>query len=122
LEFLAIPAGNRSKPYTGPRIEDLPKLTKVEKEAMLAVMNTQGVPGEPVESTYPGLTNQDMVNLIFRAAAPFTDDPWRDWIVRANLEFLAVPSSNRSKPYSGPRIEDLPNLTEEEKGALLAEL
>ncbi len=74
------------------------------------------------ESPYPGMTNQMMVNLIFAAAAPFTQDPWNDWIVRAGLESLAVPNANRNKRYTGPRIEDLPNLTEQEKAAILAEM
>jgi hypothetical protein len=40
--------------------------------------------------------------------------------LKAGLEFLAVPDENRSLPYMGPRIENLPNLTKEEKGAILA--
>jgi hypothetical protein len=72
------------------------------------------------EPTYPGLTNQEMIDLIFTAAEPFTDEPWADWIVRAKLENLAIPTENRRKPYTGPKIEDLPNLTKEEKAAILA--
>jgi hypothetical protein len=68
------------------------------------------------------MSNQEMLNLIFAAAAPFTDDPWKDWIVRAKLESLAVPTENRRKPYTGPKIEDLPNLTEREKAAILADM
>jgi hypothetical protein len=75
-----------------------------------------------VEPTYPGLTNQEMINLIFTAAEPFTDEPWADWIVRAKLTNLAIPTENRRKPYTGPKIEDLPNLTEGEKAAILAEM
>ena len=85
-------------------------------------MNAQIVGGRPAESTYPGLTNQGMINLIFRAASPFTQDPWRDWILRAHLESLAIPVENRHKPYTGPRIEDFPNLTDDEKEAILAEM
>jgi hypothetical protein len=77
---------------------------------------------QPGGSTYPGMTNQDMINLIFKAAQPFTDDPWKFWIVRAHLESLAVPIENRVKPYTGPRIEDLPNLTDEEKSTINAGL
>jgi hypothetical protein len=122
LEFLAIPTENRGKPYTGPKVEDLPGLTRREKAAILAVMNvpTRRVPrGTP---PYPGLTNQDMINLIYRAAEPFTNRPWDDWIVRANLEELAFPEENRSLIYTGPKIEDLPNLSEVEKAAILAQL
>jgi GH25 family lysozyme M1 (1,4-beta-N-acetylmuramidase) len=71
---------------------------------------------------YPGMTNQDMINVIFRAAFPFTNDPWNDWIVRAKMSFLADPHENRKKPYPGPRVENIPNLSAEEKSAILAEL
>jgi hypothetical protein len=63
-----------------------------------------------------------VLNLVFTAARPSTDDPWRDWIVRAHLKSLAIPVENRHKPYTGPRIEDFPNLTDEEKEAILAEM
>lgn len=69
---------------------------------------------------YAGLSNQGMINLIYKAARPFTDDPWVDWIVRAKMEHLAVPTSNREKPYTGLRIEQIPSWTEQEKQAVLA--
>ena len=122
LEYLAVPTANRSKPYTGPKIEDLPNLSQGEKGAILALMAKPVRESRRARRTYLGLTNQDMINLIFRAALPFTDDPWEDWIVRAQLEELAVPSANRGKPYTGPRIEDLPNLSKKEKAAILANM
>jgi GH25 family lysozyme M1 (1,4-beta-N-acetylmuramidase) len=121
LEFLAVPPENRSKPYPGPKIEALPNLTKEEKSAILALKDGQSRRVRGV-ATYPGKTNQDMINLFFRASIPFTDDPWTDWVMRANLEYLAIPNENRGEPYTGPRIEDLPNLTDAEKEALLANL
>ncbi len=69
-------------------------------------------------ATYPGTTNQDMINFIFHAAAPFTQQPWQDWVVPAGLESMAVPDENRGKPYTGPRIEDLPNLSADQKAAI----
>jgi GH25 family lysozyme M1 (1,4-beta-N-acetylmuramidase) len=121
LEDLAIPSENRAKPYTGPKIEQLPNLTEKEKSAILALI-TFSVLDEEDEITYPQMTNQDMINLFFRTAAAFTEDPWADWIVRANLEYLAIPDENRTKPYTGAKIEDLPHLTEEEKLLLLANM
>ncbi|MCJ7701546.1 MAG: hypothetical protein MUO62_08200, partial [Anaerolineales bacterium] len=59
------------------------------------------------------------INIFFRAAAPFTQDPW-EWVVRAGMESLATPSSNRQKTYAGPRFEDLPNLSQTHKNAMLA--
>ena len=93
--------------------------TPVIETQVVEVVEHESLPGEP---TYPGMSNQDMINLIFTAAEPFTDDPWNFWVVRAHLESLAVPSENRVLPYTGPRIEDLPNLTNEEKSAILAGL
>jgi len=72
---------------------------------------------EAIEATYPGLTNQDMINLFLKASS--TNEYW-EWIVDAQLEYLAVPRENRAKIYAGPKIEDLPNLEEFEKDALLA--
>jgi hypothetical protein len=81
---------------------------------------TGEVEHQPEQAPYPGLTNQMMINAIFKAAAPFSADPWQDWIVRAGLEYLAIPNANRNKKYSGPKVEDIPNLTEQEKAAILA--
>jgi GH25 family lysozyme M1 (1,4-beta-N-acetylmuramidase) len=121
LESLAIPSENRAKLYTGPKIEDLPNLTAEEKAVLSVIMNVP-VMDLREEITYPGMTNQDMINLFFKPAGAFTIDPWADWIVRAKLEFLAIPDENRTKPYTGPKIEDLPNLTEEEKLLILANM
>jgi GH25 family lysozyme M1 (1,4-beta-N-acetylmuramidase) len=77
---------------------------------------------EPAEGkpTYAELTNQNMIDLIFRAAKSTGGHYWDHWIVNAQLEYLAIPGSNRPKPYTGPKIENLPGLTADEKGALLA--
>ena len=72
---------------------------------------------EVIEATYPGLTNQDMINLFLKASS--TNEYW-EWIVDAQLEYMAVPRENRAKDYTGPKIEDLPNLEQFEKDALLA--
>ena len=69
--------------------------------------------------TYPGFTNQNMIDLIYQAAKPSGNHYWDHWIVNAHLEYLAIPASNRPKPYTGPKIENLPGLTNKEKQALL---
>jgi hypothetical protein len=69
--------------------------------------------------TYPGITNQEMINLFFKASSEILYWPW---IVDAQLEDMAFPRENRTKPYTGPKIEDLPNLEDNEKEALLAQL
>jgi hypothetical protein len=116
LEYMAIPRENRGKPYIGPKIEDFPNLSGVEKAALLAAW--KGEPQVPVDQpTYPGMTNQDMINLFLTASS--LNQYWK-WIEDAQLEYMAIPKQNRSKPYTGPKIEDLPNLSGAIKAALLA--
>lgn len=122
LESLAIPDANRYRPYTGPEIKDLPGLTRKEKRAIQAVMKGEPIPDLQGEPTYPDMTNQDIINLIFKAAAPSTSDPWSEWIVPAGLEYLAIPDENRTKPYTGPKIKDLSGLDDIQKTAILAEV
>jgi GH25 family lysozyme M1 (1,4-beta-N-acetylmuramidase) len=116
LENLALIPGSREKPYIGPKIEALQGLTDQEKAAILSALNPVT---DPLNPTYPGLNNQDIINLLFHAARGLTPDPWKNWVLPAGLEFLAVPEENRGKPYYGPRIEDLPNLSKEVKKAIL---
>lgn len=113
-------ADDRGALYTGPNVDQM-SLNNVEKNALKTALgiNLPAPPPIPPTPTYPGKTNQDVINIFFRAAAPFTQDPW-EWVVQAGLESLATPSSNRQKPYAGPRFEDLPNLSQTHKNALLA--
>jgi hypothetical protein len=73
--------------------------------------------------TYAGCTNQDMINFFFRAANNLSGHGqyWEDWIVPAGLSFLATPNTpeQRNKFYTGPRIENLPHLTDDQKRAVL---
>jgi GH25 family lysozyme M1 (1,4-beta-N-acetylmuramidase) len=80
----------------------------------------QPVEVEPVNPTYPGISNQDMINLILEAAQRAGKHYWDHWIKNARLEFLAIPEENRMKPYTGPKIENLPGLTQAEKEVLLS--
>jgi GH25 family lysozyme M1 (1,4-beta-N-acetylmuramidase) len=83
-----------------------PDITEVEEEEH----------EEPAESTYPDMKNQDMINLFLRASS---DILYWQWIVEAQLEYMATPRENRDKLYTGPKIEDLPGLEHDEKNALL---
>lgn len=97
---------------------------EVEEDNEDELIDTPPTEPPPVEQpqtpTYAGMTNQNMIDLFYRAAKPFATDYWNHWIKNAGLEYLAVPEENRGKPYTGPKIEDLPGLTNEEKNALLA--
>jgi GH25 family lysozyme M1 (1,4-beta-N-acetylmuramidase) len=120
LESMAVPRENRDKFYTGPEIEDLPNLDDNEKDALLAAMT--GAIDEVVDmTTYPemGITNQDMINLFLAASS--IDHYWQ-WIKDAQLEHMAIPEQNRNKPYTGPKVEDLPNLSQDKKDKILAEI
>jgi hypothetical protein len=35
---------------------------------------------------------------------------------------MADPEQNRTKPYTGPKVEDLPNLSQDKKDKILAEM
>jgi GH25 family lysozyme M1 (1,4-beta-N-acetylmuramidase) len=86
----------------------------------MSVESNDTQPTEPkkaIEATYPGMTNQDMINLFLEAFS--TDEYWK-CILDAQLEYLAVPRENRDKVYTGPKIGDLPGLTNDEKGVLLS--
>lgn len=120
LESLANPRENRDKFYTGPKIEEMEKLDENEKSALLAVMKgeTQELADKP---TYPEkeITNQDMINLFLAASS---SELFWQWIKEAKLEYMAKPTQNRSKLYSGPKVEDLLNLSQENKEKILAEM
>lgn len=73
---------------------------------------------EGSQVTIPGLSNQAMVNAFYRA---FGAAYWSR-IEAANLTHLAVPTSNRQRPYCGPLPEDLPGLADAEKARLLREV
>lgn len=119
---LASLADDRGGLYSGPEVDQMP-LNDKEKRALKAALGitTPEPPPPPPATTYPGKTNQDIINLIFRAATPFTREPW-EWVVQAGLESLATPPANRLKPYTGPRFEDLSGLSQTQRNALLAQL
>jgi lysozyme len=112
-------ADDRGALYTGPDVDHMP-LNNAEKNALKAALGIIDIEPPP-EPTYPGITNQDIINLFFRAAAPFTQEPW-EWVVQAGLETMAIPPANRSLPYTGPRFEALTNLSQAQRNALLAQL
>ena len=72
---------------------------------------------KPSEITYPGLVNQDIINLFYKAAALIGKNGW-DWLVKTGLEYLNESRSIRFDFYKGPLLEDLLDLDEEETKAL----
>lgn len=108
-------AASRNTLYVGPTVDKLP-LSSEQKNALRQEL---GVEPEtvPVGPPYPGLTNQDMINA-FSKAAKSLNQPFWEMILRAQLAHMAVPTENRTRLYTGPKIDDLPGLKQEEKTAL----
>lgn len=71
--------------------------------------------------TYPGLVNQDIINIFFRAAAA-NGGAGQDWLVRSGLQIVGESRQVRYQMYRGPVFEALPGLSAEEREALQAEL
>ncbi len=78
-------------------------------------------PAAPQFSTAPRITNQIVINAFARAASALGyGEPWA-FLARAGLN-LAMLASDREGDYTGPALDTLPNLTAEERAALLAAL
>lgn len=73
------------------------------------------------EPTYPGLVNQDLINLFLRVAAFVGESGW-NWLVQTGLEIIGLDRRSRFEPYHGPKIADLDFLTAEQRAALEDEL
>ena len=78
-------------------------------------------PEIPAGPTYPGLVNQDMINLFYKAAS-ITGENGLHWIVRCGLGHIAVSRGSRFESYHGPVVDALPSLTMEQRTALSEEL
>jgi hypothetical protein len=70
------------------------------------------------------MSNQDMLNAFFHAAAALGIAPADrfDLVRHAGLESMAIPDSNRVLPYTGPSVENMPGLSDDERAALRAAL
>lgn len=110
---------HRDEIYEGPEIEDLPN-TNYRTQKLLA--DYLGVdllvysgPETPVVP-YPGLLNQDMINIFYNAAALTNELGW-DWIEQAGMEYL---TNDRYSEYIGFKVEVMPNLSDAQKNAMLS--
>lgn len=109
--------------YTGPKIDDLPNLTGTEKSTFNNALD-EGTPHVSIsatEASYPGLINQDIVNVIIRVANQHGENPW-NWLKETGLSYLLKPESNRRLPYTGPLMEELPKLAPNQKQKLKTEI
>lgn len=114
LTYIGSPTENLTRPYDGPAIPDLP-ITEIQKTALLVALEELA---DGVSATWENITNQDIINA-FYSISPLFGTPGWDLIELAQLEYLIY---DREAIYTGPRINDLPGITDEHKTALLVEL
>ena len=100
---------------------DMPGLDDDQKEAVARALGLDAPGDDNIAITYPGMVNQDMINVFYRAATQLNQNGWT-WIERAQLAYMAATRMDRYEPYRGERVEQLPNLVTEEKDALQEEL
>lgn len=103
----------RAEPYAGPKLQAWKGVSPSEQAMLAAWLNISGM-----DAPYPGLLNQDVINLFYRAAAKLGVSGW-GLLVKADLHSLASSPEMRNRVYVGNRIEDLSNLNAVERQALL---
>lgn len=106
--------------YSGPRLEDLPNISTNIK-LLLAIKLELDEDDYSFEETYPGLVNQDLINIFFGAASQVGENGW-NWVETAGLQYMADSRAVRFLAYLGPKIEDMPNLIDSQKTALSNQL
>ncbi len=77
--------------------------------------------GTVLTPTYPGLVNQDLINLFYRVASLFGENGWQ-WIVKCGLAAIGASRKTRFEDYKGPYIKSIPGLTEDQKDLLEREI
>ena len=108
-------ADDRTAEYTGPEVGEMSGINEAQR-ALIYEEILKAI-GQELEETYPGLSNQDIINLFYQAAARSGENGWT-WIEDAGLVGLAATREMRMKPYHGPKIEDLAGLSESQKEVL----
>lgn len=99
-----------------------------ENEPVEEEVPAEEVPEEPPQEetpvttpTYPGLVNQDVINLFYKAAAQLGDNGWH-WLVRVGLGAIGENRIVRFLEYVGPDLTEIPGLSTDQKAVLLNEL
>jgi hypothetical protein len=97
------PAAKAARPVAKPGV-------KVTKEGLAAQIKQY----KTLRSGLEGKTNQDMINVIYKAADELKMPAWT-LLATAKLEKLV---DARTAPYSGPAVSDLPGLTPDQKSVI----
>jgi hypothetical protein len=108
---------DRQGEYAGPAVEKMTGLTNKQRELLLEYLASEQEDSSG-EVHYPGLVNQDMINIFYRAAAQFDENGW-NWITGEGLGYMAATRQMRYQPYKGPAIEDLSTLGDDKHQAML---
>ncbi len=107
---------DREAIYEGPSLTELSGLNDRERQALAAEIGLAPPPPN-LTATYPGLLNQDVVNIFYRAAGQFNENGWH-WIGRVGLAHLAETRQTRYQPYTGPKFDQISLLDAARKAAL----
>ncbi|MEK6222504.1 MAG: GH25 family lysozyme [Chloroflexota bacterium] len=108
----------REQIYQDLPIDQISYLSLEEKNKILEALGiiTNQLPIES-KDVYPGLVNQDMVNLFYRAASQGGESGWV-WIEQEGLTYLTDSTQIRYQPYQGPLLEEMNTLNVEQRSLL----
>jgi len=105
--------------YDGPKIEDFHNLSEQVRGLILNLIGKINTGVGKI--TYPGLINQDIIDLIYKAAAKRGENGMH-WVIRTGLGKITSSRDIRYQPYMGPRLENLPSISEDIRKFLAQEL
>ncbi len=105
--------------YDGLNIEALPNLSEQVRGLLLNLIKKINTGVGTI--TYPGLINQDIIDLIYKVAAKRGENGMH-WVIRTGLGKITSSRDIRYQPYMGPRLENLPSITEDIRSFLAQEL
>jgi lysozyme len=111
-------AADRGALYRGTAVSDLAGASEEDRRYLAQVLGLNYDPPPAAQATYPGLSNQDMINVFYRAGRLLGRPGW-GLLAAAGLAHLAQSAETRNSPYTGLRVEDISGLGEPEREALL---
>ncbi|MFN2146270.1 MAG: glycoside hydrolase family 25 protein [Anaerolineales bacterium] len=113
FNYLVDPIGNTTRPYDGPALDELP-LEDGARDVLASFV--EGICGENAAAW--SITHQDLINAFYYAGSLEDLGGWH-LVTRAGLDYIG---EDRDEIYTGPVIEELPGLTQNQKDAVMAAL
>lgn len=111
---------NREADYSGPFIAELDGLN-ANIQAQLREILEDDLENLRLSLPYPGLLNQDIINMFYRAGSKMGEDGWV-WVLIVGLEYMTETRPLRYEPYRGPLFEKYQGLNVEQLTVLQEEL